>query len=245
MNLYGLIGFPLEHSYSANYFNQKFEKEAIKDSLFTLFPISDIDLFPKLLSDNTNLLGIAVTIPYKELVMPYLDELNGAAKEIQAVNCIKIQNNRIVGYNTDIIGFEKSLLPLLHSNHTKALILGNGGASKAVQYVLKKIGIDFLCVTRNKQSSSFCISYEEINPSVIDTHHLIINTTPLGMFPHILSSPNIPYQCLTNKHLLYDLVYTPTETKFLQNGVFYGARIKNGLEMLHIQAEENWRIWNL
>lgn len=244
MNLYGLIGFPLEHSFSEKYFQHKFEKESIHDSIFRLFPLTSIKLFPQLLTDHSNLIGLAVTIPYKESVIPYVTELVGAAQEIQAVNCITIKHNRRIGYNTDVIGFEKSLLPLLQSHHTHALILGTGGASKAVQYVLKKLGIHFICVSRNQVEMDQTIAYENINADLLKQCPLIINTTPLGMFPDISTCPPIPYQNVTTKHLLYDLVYTPSKTKFLQNGALHGARVKNGMEMLEIQAEENWKIWN-
>ena len=253
---YGLIGYPLSHSFSKKYFTEKFEKENLKDHEYNLFPIEQIEQFPELIKKHTSLKGLNVTIPYKESVIPFLDELNETAKEIGAVNCIKIENDketesgkRLIGYNTDAFGFRQSIKPFLETQHEKALILGTGGASKAVHYVLKTIGIDCYFVTRTKIIDNQLItknefSYEELNEYVISAFKLIVNTTPLGTYPQVAEAPNIPYEFLTPAHLLYDLVYNPAETEFLKRGKKMGASTINGLSMLHQQAEEAWRIWN-
>jgi shikimate dehydrogenase len=242
MKQFGLIGYPLGHSFSKIYFEDKFVKENLHDYSFELFPIETAKLFQDIISNNKSLQGLAVTIPHKETVMPLLTQLSDAAKAIGAVNCIKIAAGKTIGYNTDVIGFEKSLLPLLQPHHTKALVLGTGGASKAVQYVLKKLAIPFLLVSRKKTDTTIC--YEEISAEIIETHTLIINTTPLGMTPNEEGFPNIPYEQLTSTHLLYDLIYKPEKTLFLQKGERQGCVIKNGFEMFILQAEENWIIWN-
>lgn len=242
MKQYGLIGYPLGHSFSKKYFEEKFAKEHLQDCSFELFPIEKIEVFKEIIDSNQNLKGLAVTIPYKEVVLTLLTEISDAAKEIGAVNCIKIIDKKTIGYNTDVIGFEKSLLPLLKPHHTKALVLGTGGASKAVQFVLKKLNICFLLVSRIKANAS--VSYESISSEIIQTHTLIINTTPLGMTPNEEDFADIPYYLLTPKHLLYDLIYKPEKTLFLQKGEEQGSVIKNGFEMLILQAEENWKFWN-
>jgi shikimate dehydrogenase len=242
MKQFGLIGFPLTVSFSKNYFEEKFAKENLQDCSFELFPIEKIEAFTEIISNNKNLQGLAVTIPHKQTVMPLLTEISDAAKAIGAVNCIKITDGKTIGYNTDVIGFEKSLFPLLQPHHTKALVLGTGGASKAVQYVLKKLSIPFLLVSRTKTENT--ITYENISAEIIQSHTLIINTTPLGMTPNEEGFAEIPYELLTSKHLLYDLIYKPEKTLFLQKGEEQGAAIKNGFEMLILQAEENWRIWH-
>jgi shikimate dehydrogenase len=244
MKLFGLIGYPLGHSFSKKYFEDKFAKEQLKDCAFELFPFQQIEQYESLKAVHENLVGLAVTIPYKEAVIPYLSNITAEAKAIGAVNCVKFFGNKTMGYNTDVVGFEKSLLPLLEPHHTKALVLGTGGASKAVQYVLKKLGIDFLLVSRNKTHTSNTITYAEISAEILNEHTLIINTTPLGMTPNEDAMPDIPYEALTANHLLYDLIYKPEKTKFLQEGEKKGCVIKNGFEMLIIQAEENWKIWN-
>lgn len=242
MKQFGLIGYPLGHSFSKKYFEEKFAKEHLHDCVFDLFPIKEISEFKNLIGQYQNLTGLAVTIPYKEMVIPFLDNITDTAKEIGAVNCIQFENGKTTGYNTDVIGFEKSLKPLLKAQHTKALILGTGGASKAVQYVLKCMGINFLLVSRTKSNNS--ITYEDISKEMLQTHLLIINTTPLGMSPNEEECPNILYQFLSSKHVLYDLIYKPEKTLFLQKGEQQGCVIKNGFEMLILQAEENWEIWN-
>jgi shikimate dehydrogenase len=247
MNKYGLIGFPLIHSFSAQYFSEKFFREGISDSLYDLYPIDNINKFPVLVNDNNNLRGLSVTIPYKQAVIPFLYSLDNIAKQVGAVNTIKIikgENVLLKGYNTDVFGFEESLKPLLKEHHNKALILGTGGASKAVAYVLKKLGINFLFVSRSNFNSASVITYEELNRDIISSHLLIINASPAGMFPHIGESPAIPYDYLTKEHLLYDLVYNPAETMFMKKGTEKGAVVTNGLQMLYLQAEKAWQIWN-
>ena len=239
MRLFGLIGFPLEHSFSKLYFDEKF-KSLNRENKFELFPIKSIDNFIDLLKQNPLLKGLAVTIPYKVSVINFLDELDTSAIETGAVNCIKISGNT-KGYNTDITGFERSLfsLPILHK---KFLVLGDGGASKAVIYILKKNNFKFLQVARNFNPHG--ILYSEVNESIIKDYPVIINCTSLGMFPNINTKPEIPYQLLSPENLLFDLVYNPAKTAFMREGELRGAIVKNGLEMLQIQAEENWRIWN-
>ena len=240
-SIYGLTGYPLSHSFSPAYFNAKFAREGI-DAQYHLFPIEHANEFPSLLKNHPEIKGLNVTIPYKEAIAPYLDELDEVAEEIGAVNCIDIRDKRTKGYNTDVIGFEKSLLPLLQPYHKRALILGTGGASKAVGYVLGKLGIEYEKVSRQKSQSFF--TYEDITPDIIKDYALIFNTTPLGMYPKNNFSPPIPYEAISSRHLLYDLIYNPEETKFLQQGKQHGATIKNGLEMLELQAEAAWKIWN-
>jgi shikimate dehydrogenase len=243
MRKFGLIGYPLGHSFSKKYFEAKFEKEGIKDCLYDLYEIEDITLFPKIVKENPELIGMNVTIPYKEKVIPYLDQLDPACQKIGAVNTIQFLNGKTIGHNTDVIGFEKSLLPLLKNHHQNALILGTGGAAKAVQFVLEKLNISFKYVSRKKAKEH--LLYTDLNEEIIEKYTLIINTTPLGMFPKIDNLPNLPYQFISKKHLVYDLIYNPLETAFLQKAKAQGATIKNGLEMLQIQAEESWKIWNL
>lgn len=247
-NSYGLIGYPLSHSFSKKYFTEKFEKENISDSEYLAFPIEKIELLPQLIKDNPTLKGLSVTIPYKESVIPFLDELDETAKKIGAVNCIKISNGRLIGYNTDAFGFRQSIKPFLESHHERALIIGTGGASKAVEYVLKEIGIDCFFVTRKKSNNqqpttNNFFAYDEVNEHMLNAFKLIVNATPLGMFPNVDASPSIPYQFITSSHLLYDLVYNPAETEFLKKGKTKGAAIVNGFSMLQHQAEEAWRIW--
>jgi len=253
MKTYGLIGFPLNHSYSQKYFSEKFKRERITDCEFRNFPIENPSEIKALIESNDTLCGLSVTIPHKKSVMKLLDGLDDVAENVGAVNCIKINRNiekqvvKLMGYNTDIFGFEKSLLPLLKSHHTKALVLGTGGAAKAVEYVLKKNKIDCLLVSRNSNSKindSAQIFYKDVNEVLLSEFFLIINATPIGTFPMINESPDIPYQLLTDQHLLYDLIYNPEETEFLKGGREMGAQTKNGLEMLELQAEEAWKIWN-
>ncbi|MCW3085358.1 MAG: Shikimate dehydrogenase [Bacteroidetes bacterium] len=249
---YGLIGYPLGHSFSQKYFTEKFEKENISGCEFNLYPISTIDELPSLISSDQSIKGLSVTIPYKESVIPFLDELDETAKKIGAVNCIKVSRDeyqvaRLTGYNTDAFGFRQSIKPFLETQHERALILGTGGASKAVAYVLKEIGLDCYFVTRNKKNSKIqspnIFEYSELNEYIFNAFKLIVNTTPLGTFPDINSAPEIPYQYLSPSHLLYDLVYNPAETEFLKRGKLQGAATVNGLSMLQQQAEEAWRIW--
>ncbi len=244
MQVYGLIGNPLEHSFSKQYFTGKFEREHLEGCRFELYPLERIESFPFLLASETGLKGLAVTIPYKETVIPFLDEIDAKASAIGAVNCIRLSAGKLIGYNTDSTGFKLSLAPLLLSHHTNALILGSGGSSKAVQYVLKELGIAFLIVTRNKKIAAGFVHYDQLDAEIIQQHSLVINCSPVGMFPHEQEEPAIPYQYLTKEHLLFDLIYRPAETKFLSQGLSHGATVKNGYEMLVLQAEENWEIWN-
>jgi len=243
MRLFGLIGYPLTHSFSGRYFSEKFEKEGWTDCRYELFPLSSIDDLPLLISDNPLLMGLNVTIPYKKVVIPFLDASDHLPKGVGACNCIRIVDGRLEGFNTDVIGFENSLHPLLMANHSNALILGNGGATEAVAYVLKKLGIHFEIVSRILHEGS-TITYKEVGEAIIRSHQLIINTTPSGMFPMVDQCPEIPYQYIGPGHLLFDLIYNPAETLFLRKGMEQGAATKNGEEMLKIQAEESWRIWN-
>jgi len=242
MKLFGLIGYPLSHSFSKKYFTDKFQQEGIDDSRYELFPIEKIDDISSLLDENLDLTGLNVTIPYKEQVIPYLHELSPAVQSIGACNCIHVVNGRLVGYNTDVIGFQKTLEPQLREHHTKALVLGTGGAAKTVHHVLKLKGIEYIEVSRSARGE--VISYDQIDEELMCSHTLIINTTPLGMYPHVDAAPNIPYAFLGRQHYLYDLVYNPNPTLFLKNGIDKGATVENGSEMLRIQAEESWKIWN-
>lgn len=243
--LYGLLGYPLGHSFSRNYFNNKFEAEDI-DAEYINFEIPDINMLMEVISEYYNLNGLNVTIPYKEQVIPFLDELDEDAANIGAVNVIKIihKNNDLIlkGYNSDVVGFCDSISPLIKPHIKKALILGTGGAAKAVCYGLKKLGIESQFVSRKKTENT--ITYPEINKDIIDEHHIIVNTTPLGMYPNVDDCPDIPYELLTEKHLCYDLLYNPDETLFMKNAKGYGATVKNGLEMLLLQAFVSYEIWN-
>lgn len=248
MKIYGLLGFPLTHSISAQYFSEMFFRENIHDCRYELFPLKDISGFESLIRKNADLKGLNVTIPHKESIIQYLTSVDNVAKEIGAVNTIKIIDNKNFishGYNTDAFGFEESLKPLLSNNTQKALILGTGGASKAVAYVLKKLGIQHLFVTRARKNNSEYLIYNEITEEIISSHTFIINATPAGMFPEINTPPALPYHLLTKKHILYDLVYNPNETLFMKRGIEQRTLVKNGLEMLYLQAEKSWEIWNL
>ena len=242
MNLYALIGYPLGHSFSKKYFTDKFEREGLEDCFFELFPIENIGLFEQLIDDHPDLKGLAVTIPYKQSVTTFLDEFSDEAVEIGAVNCIKFSGKRLIGYNTDAIGFEKSFSPLLQPHHAKALVLGTGGSSKAVTYILKKINIPFLLVSRTPKKEE--IGYRNITKELLSEYTIIINCSPVGMTPNDDQKPDLPYQFITAKHYCYDLIYTPAETTFLRLAKENGAVVKNGYDMLVIQAEENWKIWN-
>jgi shikimate dehydrogenase len=243
MRQFGIIGYPLSHSFSKQYFTNKFEKEGLTDCFYEMYPITDIYEVKKIIQDNPNLCGINVTIPYKQLILRHLTNANSIPLKLRACNCIKIEGDKLIGFNTDAIGFEKSLLPLLTSNHNKALILGNGGAAQAVQYVLGKLNIDYKVVSRKLHDGSH-LTYADIADDIIDEYKLIINTTPLGTFPIVNECVDLPYDAITPQHILYDLVYNPEKTLFLKNGEQKGATIKNGYDMLILQAEENWRIWN-
>ena len=242
--LFGLLGKDISYSFSRGYFSEKFKQLNLDNHSYVNFDLPKIEDFPSILEDNESVLGINVTIPYKEAVIPYLDKIDKTAKEIGAVNTIKItKRGNLKGYNSDVVGFEKSLLPLLEKHHNNALILGTGGASKAVAFALKKNNIKFKFVSRNSQGLDL-LSYQDITKEIIEKYSIIINSTPVGTTPNVDKSPNIPYQFITEKHLLYDLIYNPEVTQFLSKGRANGAIIKNGYEMLQLQAEESWRIWN-
>lgn len=246
MKRFGLIGYPLGHSFSRNYFNHKFATEKI-DAEYVNFEIPSIHDFKKIVDEDPNIYGLNVTIPYKQQIIPFLDELDSAAEEIGAVNVIKFvresdKNVKLVGYNSDVIGFMQSIKPMIKSYHKKALILGTGGASKAVIYGLKKLGVDSVFVSRTKKDDM--LTYDELTSEVMHTHTVIVNCSPVGMFPKTDACPAIPYEYLTDKHLLFDLVYNPEETLFMKKGAKQGATTKNGFEMLHLQAIGAWNIWN-
>jgi shikimate dehydrogenase len=211
--------------------------------VYEAYQLQSIDELHDLIKDP-HLEGLNVTIPYKKAVIPFLHELSEVVQKIQACNVIKIKEEKLAGYNTDVIGFENSLAPLLQSHHKKALVFGTGGSSAAVEYVLQKLGIEYLFVSRTGTDKPGIIAYDQVDKALLESNNLLINTTPLGMFPDINNSPRIPYKYLSGKHLLYDLVYNPDKTMFLKKGEEQGATIKNGAEMLIIQAEESWRIWN-
>ena len=237
MNTFGLIGKSLSHSFSEKYFNKKFYNEDIKNCEYKNFELNDISEIKDLIS-QVNLSGLNVTIPYKKSVIPFLDELTPEAKAIGAVNTIEFKGNKLIGHNTDTIGFSQSINPLLNERKN-ALILGNGGASKAVQYALKTLNIKYKIVSRK---SSF--DYSDISSKTVGYYDIIINTTPLGTYPKIADFPQIPYKELNENHLLFDLIYNPIESTFLRFGKTKNCSIKNGLEMLEIQAESSWNIWN-
>lgn len=240
---YGLIGFPLSHSFSKGFFAEKFAKEHIVNTQYENYPIESVDQFHQLWQQEPQLEGMNITIPYKKAVIPFLDHTSTVVNAINACNCIRKYNGKLYGYNTDVIGFEKSLQPFLQPHHQKALILGTGGAAAAVAWVLQKLGISFKYVSRSSNGEEV-ISYEALNNTILQEHLLIINTSPVGMYPHVNEAPNLNYEALTDKHHLYDLIYNPAETLFLTKGKERGASIQNGLEMLHLQAEASWEIWN-
>lgn len=245
MQKYGLIGYPLRHSFSIGYFNEKFRSEGIAAEYLN-FEIPTIGNLPDIIKENPGLKGLNVTIPYKEQVIPFLDELSKDTAAIGAVNVIKILRQKgktkLVGYNTDIIGFTQSIEPLLEEHHKKALILGTGGASKAVFHGLKKLGVESIFVSRTKHPDM--LTYEELTPEIIAAYTVIVNCTPVGMYPKVDFCPDIPYECLTANHLLYDLLYNPDTTLFMRKGAGQGSVTKNGLEMLLLQAFAAWEIWN-
>jgi shikimate dehydrogenase len=245
MDLYGLIGYPLTHSFSGTYFSEKFRMEGLSDHTYHLFPLQDISDFPNFLSDHPKLAGLNVTIPHKISVIPFLAEVDPDAAAIGAVNCIKVKDNgkHLSGFNTDVYGFRESLKPLLGPKRRNALVLGNGGASKAVTHALKQLGIGYISVSR-KPSGDNQLAYSELTEEIIMHNTLIINTTPLGTFPITSECPDIPYSFISKNHLLFDLVYNPSETLFMQKGIQQGARVNNGLEMLRFQAEKSWEIWS-
>ncbi len=241
--LFGLLGKNIAYSFSRGYFSEKFTKLNLSHR-YVNFDISQIEEFNTVIADNKNLKGLNVTIPYKQEVIPYLNKVDKTARKIGAVNTIKFtKRGNLKGYNSDAVGFEKSLLPMLEKQHQKALILGTGGASKAVAYVLEKNDIKFKFVSRNPTQKNQ-IAYDSLNQELLEKYTIIINSTPVGTSPEIDKCPDIPYQFINKNHLLYDLIYNPEITTFLAKGKNNGAKIKNGFEMLTLQAEESWRIWN-
>ena len=276
MNTYGLIGYPLGHSFSRKFFTEKFEKEGI-DAQYLNFEIPSIEEFPEIIKNNPELRGLNVTIPYKQQVMQYLDDISEEAKAIGAVNVVRIERpspqptpimgretmrnagnkpdglpikgdmseglrGSLIGYNSDVIGFVESIRPLLKAHHKKALILGTGGASKAIRYGLeKKLGMKTLFVSRSAREGM--ITYEEVTAEVLKEYEVIVNCSPVGMYPHVDECPALPYEAMNENNLLYDLVYNPLETLFMKKGAEQGATVKNGLEMLHLQAIASWKFW--
>lgn len=241
MDKYGIIGFPLGHSFSRGFFTEKFARESI-DAQYLNFEIPDANMLREILRDNPELKGLNVTLPHKQAVIPLLDELSDEAKEIGAVNVIRVRDGKLKGFNSDIIGFTESIKPLLKPHHTKALVLGTGGASKAICVGLTRLGIEWTYVSRTPREGM--LTYSDLTAEVMQQYMVIVNCSPVGMFPKTGEAPNIPYELLTPKHLLYDLVYNPEETLFMQKGRAQDAIVKNGLEMLHLQAIASWEFWH-
>lgn len=245
MDKYGLIGYPLGHSFSVNYFNQKFADEGI-NAKYINFEIPDVEQIIEVVSAHPELRGLNVTIPYKERIIEFLDQLSPEARAIGAVNVIRVTHDggkiHMKGFNSDVIGFTQSIEPMLESYHKKALVLGTGGASKAVCYGLKSLGIEPVCVSRYERPHTIC--YCNITPEVVREYNVIVNCTPLGMFPRTNECPQLPYEALDERNILYDLVYNPDTTLFMKRGAEHGAQVKNGLEMLLLQAFASWEMWN-
>jgi shikimate dehydrogenase len=239
MRIFGLIGNPLSHSFSRQFFTEKFAAEGITDCRYELFPLSHIEELPLLLQQQLQLSGLNVTIPYKQQVLPYLHDTSHLP--LPACNCIQLVGGKLIGFNTDVLGFETSFLQKRQPHHNRALVLGTGGASVAVQYVLRKLHIPFALVSRQP---GFDFPYAELDSEIVGSHNIIINTTPVGTYPHVDSCPDLPYGFITPQHYCYDLVYNPTETLFLQKAATQGATTKNGYDMLTLQAEAAWKIWN-
>ncbi len=243
MKIYGLIGNPLGHSFSQKFFTDKFVKENISYCRYLNFEIEDLEKEIFQLKKDALILGLNVTIPYKSAIISYLDNMSKECKAIAACNCIKITKGKWTGYNTDAIGFEKTFSPLLQPHHTKALILGTGGSSKAVAYVLKKLKIDFLFVSRKKEEQN-TVTYDFLTSALMQEYPIVINTTPVGMFPNVNDYPQLPFEAVSEKNYFFDLIYNPWKTALLSKAEARGALIKNGEKMLAIQAEESWKIWN-
>ncbi len=246
MDKFGLIGYPLGHSFSKHFFSEKFAREGI-DACYENYELEDINQLGTLLETEPELRGLNVTIPHKQNIIPLLDSLSERAQKIGAVNVVRVSRTKegkavLKGFNSDIIGFEESIKPLLSPNHHKALILGTGGASHAIRVALTELGIGWTLVSRRRGTET--IAYEDVTPEFMNECEIIVNCTPVGMYPHIDEAPPIPYEALTPRHLLYDLIYNPDTTLFLKRGAEHGAVVKNGLEMLHLQAEASWEIWN-
>lgn len=244
MDKYGLIGYPLGHSFSRTYFNQKFEDERL-DATYENYEIATVDALPEVIDTNPELKGLNVTIPYKEKVMEYLDTVSPEARSIGAVNVIKITRQEgkttLKGFNSDVIGFTKSIEPMLEKYHKKALILGTGGASKAVDFALKSLGLETLKVSRSQKEGT--IQYKDVTAEIVEEYNVIINCTPCGMYPKTEECPALPYEALNGKNILYDLIYNPDTTLFIKKGKEHGATVKNGLEMLLLQAFASWEFW--
>ena len=243
MRVFGIIGYPLDHSFSQKYFSEKFQREGIMGCKYETYPIKSIDELERVLRQEPQLEGLNITIPHKQSILSFLDDSTNIPFGLNACNCVRIVDGKLIGYNTDVIGFERSLLSRLNDHHTKALILGNGGAAEAVKFVLQRLNINYKIVSRKIHKDAE-LTYANLNETVIKENLLIINTTPVGTFPAVDGCPEIPYEYLTPQHLLYDLVYNPEKTLFLKKGEEYGALIKNGYEMLVVQAEESWDIWD-
>lgn len=245
MDKYGIIGYPLGHSFSPGFFNEKFRNEGI-NAVYERYELSQIDLLPEIIASNPELCGLNVTIPYKQQIMQYLDELSEEAREIGAVNVVKVTHNgknvHLKGFNSDVIGFSRSIEPLLEKHHKKALILGTGGAAQAIDYGLKQLGLETIKVSRYERPDT--IQYDKITPDVIKEYKVIINCTPIGMYPNTEECPNLPYEAMDSQHLLYDLIYNPDTTLFMKKGMERGAVVKNGLEMLLLQAYASWEFWH-
>ena len=245
MDKYGLIGYPLGHSFSRDFFNEKFRNEGI-DAEYVNFEIPDISRFPEILTENPDLRGLNVTIPYKEKIISYMDTLSEEARQIGAVNVVRVSERKgqtyLKGFNSDVIGFTRSIEPLLEPKHKKALILGTGGASKAIRYGLEQLGLEYRLVSRTPREGVW--SYNQLTPETMQEYTVIVNCTPVGMYPHPDACPPLPYEAIGHDHLLYDLVYNPEETLFLRKGRGQGAITKNGLEMLLLQAYAGWEFWH-
>ena len=245
MDKYGLIGYPLGHSFSISYFNQKFEDEGI-DAQYVNFEIPNIDSLPEVLASNPNLVGFNITIPYKEKVIPFLDHVSPEARAIGAVNVVRVMHagkkTLLKGYNSDVIGFTQSIEPMLERYHKKALVLGTGGASKAISFGLRHLGLETISVSRYERPGT--IQYDKITPEIIKEYNVVVNCTPLGMYPKTDECPDLPYEAMDNHTILYDLIYNPDETLFMKRGAEYGAQTKNGLEMLLLQAFASWEFWH-
>ncbi|GGZ91063.1 shikimate dehydrogenase family protein [Algibacter mikhailovii] len=245
MNKLGLLGKNISYSFSRSYFKKKFEDEQIENTSYENFDIENIDLFPSIIENTEDLKGLNVTIPYKQQVMPFLDKINKKAKAIGAVNTIRItKKGKLIGYNTDCYGFKNSIKPAIQKHHKKALILGTGGASKAIAFSLEEMGISYNYVSR-QLSEGIKFSYDTLTEDALKDYQIVINCTPLGTFPDVDSAPNIPYKGLNENYILFDLIYNPEETKFLKQGREKGATTLNGLNMLRLQAEKAWSIWDL
>jgi shikimate dehydrogenase len=243
MRRYGLIGYPLSHSFSQRYFTEKFEREGIRDCTYSNYSLGEIGELPGVLGDPL-LCGLNVTIPYKQQVIRFLNELSPVVEEIGACNCIRVFHGELIGYNTDVVGFEQSLVRKLAPHHRQALVLGTGGAAKAVEYVLRKLGIRYRMVSRRPRPDTGDLGYDQVDADELREATLVVNTTPVGMYPRVDECPPLPYEALTLRHYLYDLIYNPERTLFLRKGEERGAVVENGYEMLVLQAEESWRIWN-